>query len=45
VNIVKCLQFEDGPDIILVPYALELLRDALDIRVINCPKRLFLFFF
>jgi hypothetical protein len=36
--------FEDGPDSILVPYALELPRDALDIQDINCAKRLFLLF-
>jgi hypothetical protein len=36
--------FEDGLDIILVPYALELLRDALAIRDINYAKRLFLLF-
>jgi hypothetical protein len=36
--------FEDGFDIILVPYALILLRDALDLRSIYCAKRLFLLF-
>jgi hypothetical protein len=36
--------FEDGPEIIRVSYALEVLRDALDMRGIKCAKRLFLFF-
>jgi hypothetical protein len=38
---VFCLK--DGPDVVLVPYALELLRDALDIRDINCAEMFFLF--
>jgi hypothetical protein len=36
--------FENGPDIVLVPYAPELLRDAVDIRDINCAQRLLLLF-
>jgi hypothetical protein len=38
VKIVSVFIFEDGPDIILILYALEILRDALDVLDIILTK-------